>query len=100
MKTRFRAPFIATRQALSRRRFLQGAGVAMSLPFLDAMHPRTAWAAANSTTPNVIPRRMLGICNNLGLRPDLLFPSGTGREYEASPYLKLLEVHRNDFTVI
>ena len=43
---------------------------------------------------------MLGICNNLGLRPDLFFPTGTGREYVASPYLKLLEAHRNDFTVI
>ena len=35
-----------------------------------------------------------------GLRPDLFFPTGTGREYVASPYLKLLEAHRNDFTVI
>ena len=43
---------------------------------------------------------MLGICNNLGLRPDLFFPTGTGRDYVASPYLKLLEAHRNDFTVI
>ncbi len=100
MNTKFRIPFIATRQALSRRRFLQGAGVAMSLPFLDAMRPRTARAASNSIALNATPRRMLGICNNLGLRPDLFFPSGTGREYEASPYLKLLEAHRNDFTVI
>ena len=100
MKTKFPAPSIATRQALSRRRFLQGAGVAMSLPFLDAMQPRFARAASNSLTPNAKPRRMFGICNNLGVRPDLFFPTGTGREYEASPYLKLLEAHRNDFTVI
>ena len=100
MNKKFPAPFIATRQAISRRRFLQGVGVAMSLPFLDAMHPRTARAASSSLTPNAKPRRMLGICNNLGLRPDLFFPTGTGREYVASPYLKLLEAHRNDFTVI
>ena len=100
MKTKFPAPSIATRQALSRRRFLQGAGVAMSLPFLDAMQPRFARAASNSLTPNAKPRRMFGICNNLGVRPDLFFPTGTGREYVASPYLKLLEAHRNDFTVI
>ena len=97
---KFPAPFIATRQALSRRRFLQGAGVAMSLPLLDAMQPRFARAASNSPTPNAKPRRMFGICNNLGVRPDLFFPTGTGREYVASPYLKLLEAHRNDFTVI
>jgi hypothetical protein len=99
MKMKMRAPYIATRQALSRRRFLQGAGVAMSLPFLDAMHPRTA-RAASSPLSSTTPRRMLGICNNLGLRPDLFFPTGTGREYVASPYLKLLDAHRNQFTVI
>jgi hypothetical protein len=72
----------------------------MSLPFLDAMHPMTARAASSSLTPNATPRRMLGICNNLGLRPDLFFPTGAGREYVASPYLKLLDAHHNDFTVI
>jgi hypothetical protein len=100
MNMKFPAPFIATRTALSRRRFLQGAGVAMSLPLLDAMHPMTARAASSSLTPNATPRRMLGICNNLGLRPDLFFPTGAGRGYVASPYLKLLEAHHNDFTVI
>jgi hypothetical protein len=87
-------------QSVSRRRFLQGVGVAMSLPFLDAMLPGTARAASPALSPDSRPRRMFGICNNLGLRPDLFFPTGTGREYQASPYLKLLEAHRNDFTVI
>jgi hypothetical protein len=94
------APFIATREAISRRRFLQGLGIAMSLPMLDAMHPRTARAATDALAPNAKPRRMLGICNNLGLRPDLFFPTVAGRDYELSPYLKLLEAHCNDFTVI
>jgi hypothetical protein len=88
----------ARRHALSRRHFLQGVGVAMSLPLLDAMHPRMARAAA--APASAPPRRMLGICNNLGLRPDLFFPVGAGRDYPASPYLKLLEPHRDDFTVI
>lgn len=99
MNKKFSAPFVATRQAISRRRFLQGAGVAMSLPFLEAMLPRVAHAAS-ALAPNATPRRILGICNNLGLRPDLFFPTGTGREYIASPYLKVLEAHRNDITVI
>jgi len=98
MPMKSRAPFISSRRALSRRRFLQGVGVAMSLPLLEAMHPTTARAA--TVAPAVKPRRMLGICNNLGLRPDLFFPTGTGHEYQASPYLKLLGAHRNDFTVI
>jgi hypothetical protein len=100
MTMKYRFPYIATRQALSRRRFLQGVGVAMSLPLLDAMQPRLARAASSSLAPNATPRRMLGICNNLGLLPDQFFPTSTGREYEASPYLKLLEAHRNQFTVI
>ncbi len=101
MNIRFRAPFIATRQAVSRRRFLQGLGVAMSLPLLEAMLPRTARAASSSPlAPSATPRRIFGICNNLGLLPDQFFPTDTGREYVASPYLKLLEAHRNDFTVI
>jgi hypothetical protein len=101
MNTKFPAPFFATRQAISRRRFLRGLGVAMSLPMLDAMQPRFARAAsAAPLAPNATPRRMLGICNNLGVRPDLFFPIDSGREYSASPYLKLLEAHRNDFTVI
>jgi hypothetical protein len=96
-------PFIATRQAISRRRFLQGMGVALSLPFLDSMLPGFARAAstpASPLTPAGAPRRMFGICNNLGLLPDLFFPSGSGRDYVASPYLKLLEAHRNDFTIL
>ena len=100
MNMKIRVPFIATRQALSRRRFLLGAGVALSLPLLDAMHPRTARAASSMPAPNAKPRRILGICNNLGLRPDLFFPTGAGRDYVASPYLKVLEAHRENFTVI
>lgn len=100
MNTRSRVPFVVTRP-LSRRRFLRGAGVAMALPFLDAMYPGTAHGAGSAPlAAGARPRRMFGICNNLGLRPDLFFPAGTGREYVASPYLKLLEAHRDDFTVI
>jgi BMFP domain-containing protein YqiC len=101
MNIKFRAPVIGIRPALSRRRFLQGAGVALSRPLLDVMQPRFALATtASPLAPNATPRRMLGICNNLGLRPDLFFPTGAGREYAASPYLKLLEAHREQFTVI
>ena len=95
------APHIASRRAMSRRRFLQGTGVALSLPFLEAMLPSFARAASSSPplAPNAKPRRMFGICNNLGLRPDLFFPTGAGRDYTPSPYLTLLQEHRNDFTV-
>jgi len=95
-----RVSYIVTRRAVSRRHFLRGAGVAMSLPLLEAMCPGTARAASSDPPSTAKPRRMLAICNNLGLRPDLFFPTSAGRDYPASPYLKLLDAHRNDFTVI
>lgn len=78
---------IMTRRGLPRRAFLRGAGVAMALPMLKAMQ-------ASET-----PRRMLAVCNNLGLLETGFFPKGAGRDYAASPYLSLLQEHRNDFTV-
>jgi hypothetical protein len=95
------APFGTTRRAMSRRRFLQGAGIALSLPFLDSMLGPFARAAesASPPAPGETPRRMFGICNNLGLLPEHFFPSGSGRDYTPSPYLKLLQEYRNDFTV-
>ena len=95
-------PFISTRPALSRRTFLRGAGILLSLPLLDAMTPVFAAAARRSTagtTPGGKPRRMFGICNNLGLLPENFFPKDSGRGYALSPYLEVLKEHRNDFTV-
>jgi hypothetical protein len=80
-----------------RRRFLQASGIALFLPWLEsriACSPATA--AEHSKQP---PQRFLGICNNLGLLPDQFFPKQDGREYEASPYLSLIQEHRNEFTV-
>src|SRR5947208_1844991 len=94
-------PFFSTRRALSRRRFLRGSGIAMALPVLDAMLPAFARAASGGppTGPGARPRRLFAICNNLGLLPDQFFPTGTGRDYTPSPYLDMLQEHRNDFTV-
>ncbi len=95
-------PYITTRRAMSRRRFLRNAGIALSLPFLDAMLPPFARAAASSASPllpGAKPRRMFGICNNLGLRPDLFFPKDSGAGYTPSPLLGLLQEHRQDFSV-
>src|SRR5438552_2006106 len=95
-------PFVSTRPALSRRKFLRGAGILLSLPLLDAMTPAFASAAsriAAGATPGGKPRRMFGICNNLGLLPEHFFPKQNGRDYALSPYVYVLKEHRNDFTV-
>ena len=92
---------IATQRAVSRRHFLRGAGIVMSLPFLDSMLPAFARAATGGAPngANAKPRRMLGICNNLGLLTDQFFPTDAGRNYTLSPYLQSLAAHRNDFSV-
>ena len=104
MKTKFQetAPFASTRQPLSRRRFLRGSGVALALPFLDAMLPRFARAqpaAASPLAPGAKPRRLFAIEHTLGFLPANFFPRGGGRDYVASPYLDVLKEHRNQFTV-
>ena len=95
------APFVSTKPGISRRKFLRGAGILLSLPMLDAMTP--AFAAFKKTSATATPggkaRRMFAICNNLGLLPDQFFPKQSGRDYELSPYLEVLKEHRNDFTV-
>src|SRR5213595_653064 len=96
------APHISTRGALSRRKFLRGAGILLSLPLLDAMTPAFASAAtklASNVTPGGKPRRMFGICNNLGLLPENFFPTEKGCNYKLSPYPEKMADHRNDFTV-
>jgi uncharacterized protein DUF1552 len=75
---------------MNRRQFLRGAGVALALPVLERV------AFATNAEP---PRRILAICNNLGLLPEKFFPTQPGRDYGISPTLEPLKEHRNDFTV-
>ena len=72
----FAAPFASRRRPISRRRFLRGAGVAVALPLLESMRPPFARA-----TDGPVPRRLFGICNNLGLLPESFFPKDAGRDY-------------------
>lgn len=77
---------------LPRRHFLKAAGVSLALPWLDA------FAHGQQTAP--AKRRMVCLCTPLGLHPANFFPEGAGREYEATPYLEVLNDFRDDFTVV
>lgn len=90
-----KAPSISLRRAISRRSLLRGSGVALALPWLDAMRPAFAAGPAGNDTP----RRMLAVCNNLGLLEAGFFPKEPGREYKPSPYLEILQEYRDDLTV-
>ena len=80
---------------LSRRRWLKATGVSLSLPCLDAFQPASAWGRA--VKPR---RRMVCVCAPLGFYAPNLFPDQPGFDYQPSPYLKLLEKNRRDFTII
>src|SRR3954469_610270 len=95
-------PFISRRRPISRRRLLRATGVAMALPFLDSMtapFAQNAFAAAPATA-GAPPRRFFAICHNLGLLHEPFFPKDSGSSYTPSPYLRLLQEYRNDFTVM
>jgi len=78
---------------ISRRQMLRASGVALGLPFLDAMTPAFARAAAPR-------RRMVAINFGLGLHLPHLVPAKAGRDYELTPYLEELKAYREQFTVI
>jgi len=77
---------------LNRRTFLQSTGVAMALPWLESMQP--AWAKEQAP-----PKRMVTICNTLGLHAPALFPKKMGTNYELTDYLSIIKAHRKDFTL-
>ncbi len=86
--------------SLSRRTFLRGAGIALSLPLLDAMVPafrRTASATEVSTNP---PRRMIAIQTNMGILSQHFFPTATGADFELTAYLDLLKDFKSKMTVL
>jgi hypothetical protein len=82
----------AAGNTFSRRKFLRGSSVLLALPFLESF-------ARGAVKADRKPRRMLAVCNNLGLLADQFFPTTAGRDYELSPYLKELAAHRGDFSV-
>ena len=77
---------------LSRRRFLQGTGFALTLPAFESL---TVGAAFVEKTP----RRLVCVGNHLGFYPGNFFPQNAGKDYVATSTLKPLEAHRNDLTV-
>src|SRR6185437_11032621 len=81
---------------LDRRTFLRASGVAIALPFLDAMVPAGAAEAKKAMTQ---PPRMVLVGQPLGMYAPNFFPEKAGREYEPSRYLKLLQPLRDKFTV-
>lgn len=85
------------RNVMKRRSFLRASGVAIGLPFLDAMKPAYA---ADKVAEAASPRRMVILMNSLSLLPQHFFPKQTGKGYDSTPYLDILSAHRDQMTVI
>src|SRR6056297_312988 len=81
------------KRRLHRGTLLRSAGVALALPWLDSMQPALAAEIKQ-------PKRFLGVLNYFSFHTPFLFPDESGFHYTPSPYLKLLQPQRNEFTVI
>ena len=74
---------------VDRRKFLQGMGVVLALPWLESV----AMADAPRT------KRLVCVGNHLGFYPGNFFPKAAGKDYVPTSTLKPLEPHRDDLTV-
>lgn len=83
---------------LTRRTILQGAGVAVSLPWLESI----ADGAAVSATERLeeAPLRLACLFVPNGVRPDHWTPPGDGADYELTPHLEPLARHKNELLVL
>ena len=78
---------------ISRRAALKASGIAIALPLLESMK------SAIGHEHMAPPKRMVLICNALGLHSPSLFPKTSGTDYANTEYLELLKEHRSDFTL-
>src|SRR5688572_5528181 len=86
-----------TRKHLSRRTFLRGAGVAVGLPFLDAMVP--AWTVLAQTAASPKPRMGFMYLPH-GAIMEHWTPAAEGKGFELTPILKPFEPFKNQLTIV
>ena len=84
---------------LSRRSVLRGAGVALSLPWLEAMHGRSARSSElQSSSQAGHPKRVAALFFPNGVRQDRWTPEGTGDDWELTSQLQPLGDLKRDVT--
>lgn len=81
------------RTHFTRRRFLEGTGIALTLPLMES-----ELTGADAKIEGD-PRRLVCIANHLGYYPGNFFPQDAGRGYQISPTLQPVQRHRDEFTV-
>jgi hypothetical protein len=97
---------IIHRQPLPRRTVLKGLGISVAVPFLEAMLPARASAAARQATPRP---RLIAIemvhgsagATAFGTQKNLWSPAEAGAAFDLSPsVLNVLEPFRHDITIV
>ena len=89
------------RRSLSRRTVLRGAGVALALPWLEAMKSSTLVARDSSATPkNQQPVRVAALFFPNGVREDRWTPRGVGANWELTPQLEPLKDVKEKVSVV
>jgi hypothetical protein len=84
---------------LSRRTALRGVGVTLSLPWLEAMGPLTAWAE-RAKPSTVAPNRMAFLYVPNGIHMPSWTPSETGAKFSLSPTLEPLSALQHKLLVL
>ncbi len=82
---------------ISRRTMLRGAGVALGLPLLNAMHAKTILAACQASAP--APIRMAWVFFPNGTNAAKWLPDGDETNWQLTPSLEPLADIRNDLCV-
>ena len=89
-----------TKKHISRRAVLKGAGVALGLPFLDAMVPAHTALAQTAAVPKMrmgffyMPHGAIMYNTSHGPAMDKWTPSGSGANFKLSPILSSLEPYK------
>jgi len=89
-----------TKKHLSRRTVLRGAGVALALPFMDAMVPAHTALAQTAAAPKIragffyLPHGAIMYNTAHGPEWDNWTPSGAGENFKLSTIMKSLEPHK------
>lgn len=87
---------------LSRRTLLRGLGVAMALPWLEAMGPLRAWTETDAKSADLkpFPNRLAFLYVPNGINMDDWTPAAEGTDFELTPILKPLENVKGKFNIL
>src|SRR5690606_17938772 len=90
----------STTTPISRRTMLRGTGVALALPWLEAMRSERLLGATKSAASPPAPARLGVLFMPNGVREDQWTPEQTGRDYELSDTLQPLAAFRDKLLVL